>query len=88
MFANLNNLGETKEIACDRCIVGGSAAGITRMASDPAKGIVNPECRLFDVENISIAGSSVFPTIGYANPTLTIVALALRLAEHLKKQLA
>ncbi|MEE2720233.1 MAG: GMC family oxidoreductase [Pseudomonadota bacterium] len=63
-------------------------SGTTRMASDPAKGVVNAECRLFDVENISIAGSSVFPTIGYANPTLTIVALALRLAEHLKKQLA
>ena len=63
-------------------------SGTTRMASAPAKGVVNAECRLFDVENISIAGSSVFPTIGYANPTLTIVALALRLAEHLKKQLA
>jgi len=37
------------------------------------------------VDNLFIAGSSVFPTCGYANPTLTIVALALRLADHLKK---
>lgn len=63
-------------------------SGTTRMASDPSRGVVNADCRLFDVENVSIAGSSVFPTIGYANPTLTILALSLRLADHLKRELA
>jgi choline dehydrogenase-like flavoprotein len=62
-------------------------AGTTRMASDPTSGVVDPDCRVFGVGNLSIAGSSVFPTIGYANPTLTIVALALRLADHLKTRL-
>lgn len=62
-------------------------SGTTRMASASSRGVVNTDCRLFDVENISIAGSSVFPTIGYANPTLTILALSLRLADHLKQKL-
>ena len=62
-------------------------SGTTRMASAPDRGVVNANCRLFDVENVSIAGSSVFPTIGYANPTLTILALSLRLADHLKEEL-
>tara|TARA_Y100001970_G_C14259423_1_gene878555 strand:+ start:19919 stop:21559 length:1641 start_codon:yes stop_codon:yes gene_type:complete len=59
-------------------------SGTTRMGSDPSHGVVNSDCRLFEVENVFIAGSSVFPTIGYANPTLTILALALRLTDHLK----
>ena len=63
-------------------------SGTTRMASTPDRGVVNVDCRLFDVENVSVAGSSVFPTIGYANPTLTILALSLRLADHLKQELA
>jgi len=63
-------------------------SGTTRMAADPGRGVVNADCRLFDVENVSVAGSSVFPTIGYANPTLTILALSLRLADHLKKELS
>jgi choline dehydrogenase-like flavoprotein len=40
------------------------------------------------VENLYIAGASVFPTSGFANPTLTVVALALRLADHIKERLA
>lgn len=57
--------------------------GTTRMHDDPRHGVVNADCRVHDVANLYIAGSSVFPTGGVANPTLTIVALALRLAEHL-----
>ena len=57
--------------------------GATRMASDPARGVVDRDCRVHDVHNLYIAGSSVFPTAGHVNPTLTIVALALRLADRL-----
>lgn len=60
--------------------------GTTRMADDPKKGVVDKNGRVHSVDNLYIAGSSVFPTSGYANPTLTIVALALRLADHLKQK--
>jgi choline dehydrogenase-like flavoprotein len=53
------------------------------MHRDPTQGVVDPDCRVHGIENLFIAGSSVFPTYGYANPTLTIVALAHRLADHL-----
>lgn len=62
--------------------------GTTRMHRDPAQGVVDENCRIHTVANLYVAGSSVFPTGGASNPTLTIVALALRLADHLKKQLA
>lgn len=62
--------------------------GTTRMADDPVTGVVDKHCRVHSVANLFIAGSSVFPTIGYANPTLSIVALALRLADHTKLLLA
>ena len=62
--------------------------GATRMHADPHKGVVDADCRVHDVGNLFIAGSSVFPTSGYANPTLTIVALAIRLADHLKARMA
>jgi choline dehydrogenase-like flavoprotein len=58
--------------------------GTTRMDADPSKGVVDVDCLVHGHPNLYIAGSSVFPTAGYANPTLTIVALALRLADHLK----
>jgi choline dehydrogenase-like flavoprotein len=57
--------------------------GTTRMGDDPSTSVVDRDCRLHGVENLYVAGSSVFPTSGYANPTLTIVALALRLGDHL-----
>lgn len=60
--------------------------GTTRMSDDITQGVVNSDCRVHSLSNLFIAGSSVFPTGGYATPTLTIVALALRLAEHLKKK--
>jgi|SRR5882724_11083240 len=58
--------------------------GTTRMARDPKRGVVNEDCRVHEIDNLFIAGSSVFPTAGYTNPTLTIVALSLHLADHLK----
>jgi choline dehydrogenase-like flavoprotein len=62
--------------------------GTTRMADDPRRGVVDRHCRVHGLTNLYVAGSSVFPTGGSANPTLTIVALALRLAEHLKAELS
>jgi choline dehydrogenase-like flavoprotein len=59
--------------------------GTTRMSADPRLGVVDPSARVHGVSNLFLAGSSVFPTAGSANPTLTIVALALRLADHLKR---
>jgi len=61
--------------------------GTTRMHTNPRQGVVDENCRIHGVSNLFVAGSSVFPTSGYANPTLTIVALAIRLADHLKEQL-
>ncbi len=61
--------------------------GTTRMASSPAKGVVDANCKVFGLANLYVAGSSVFTTGGYANPTFTIVQLALRLSDHLKLQL-
>ncbi|MFO8151754.1 GMC oxidoreductase [Thioalkalivibrio sp.] len=57
--------------------------GGTRMSSTPERGIVTPDLRLWGQENMYVAGSSVFPSGGHANPTLTIVQLTLRLADHL-----
>lgn len=57
--------------------------GTTRMGNDPATSVCNPAQRLHSVENVFMAGGSVFPTSGCANPTFTIVALSIRLARHL-----
>lgn len=58
--------------------------GTTRMNDDPKKGVVDKDCRVHGVNNLFIAGSSIFPTTGNANPTFTIIALAIRLCDHLK----
>ena len=62
--------------------------GTTRMACTAEEGVVDRDCKVFDVDNLYIAGSSVFPTGGHANPTLTIVALAIRLADTIKLRCA
>jgi choline dehydrogenase-like flavoprotein len=61
--------------------------GTTRMQRDPSMGVVDENCRVHGVANLYVAGCSVFPTGGTFNPTLTIVALALRLADHIKERL-
>lgn len=58
--------------------------GTTRMADDPAQGVVDADCQVHGVQGLFIGGSSVFPTAGQSNPTQMIVALALRLADTLK----
>jgi choline dehydrogenase-like flavoprotein len=62
-------------------------AGTTRMHADPGQGVVDPNGRVHGTDNLYITGASVFPTAGFANPTLTIVALALRLADHLASRI-
>ena len=61
--------------------------GTTRMAADAEHGVVNPDGRVWNRDNLYIAGSSVYPSSGFANPTLTIVALASRMAKHLDQAL-
>lgn len=63
---------------------GGHHIGTTRMGTDPRTSVVDQDCRIHAVDNLYIASSAVFPTSSQANPTLTIVALALRLGAHLK----
>jgi choline dehydrogenase-like flavoprotein len=64
--------------------VGSHHLGVTRMASDPSRGVVDGNSRVHGVANLYIASGSAFATSSYARPTLTIVALAIRLADHLK----
>src|SRR5260370_369161 len=75
------------EIAA-RCGVGSHHIGTTRMAASPQKGVVDENCRVHGVSNLFIASSSVFPTSSFANPTLTIVAMAARLGAPLSGHLA
>jgi choline dehydrogenase-like flavoprotein len=61
--------------------------GATRMATDPRHGVVDTNCQVFGIDGLYVAGGSVFPTSGHANPTLMILSLAIRLADHLKSRL-
>jgi len=61
--------------------------GTTRMGNSPRDGIVDVNCRSHEVDDLFVVGGSVFPTSGYANPLLTIVALSVRLAAHLQERL-
>lgn len=76
-----------RDFPSDDELAGFHHMGGTRMASIPAAGVVNSDCRVFDVDNLYVGGSSVFPTGGHANPTYSIVQLALRLGDHLAQQL-
>jgi choline dehydrogenase-like flavoprotein len=68
--------------------VAGHHIGTARMSESPSEGVVNADCRVHHVENLYVAGCATFPTSGQANPTLSIVAMALRLAQHLQTRLA
>ena len=68
-------------------IAGYHHIGTTRMSDTPAEGVVTADCNVFGYDNLFVAGSSVFSTSGWANPTLTIAALSLRLADHLGAKL-
>jgi choline dehydrogenase-like flavoprotein len=71
----------------DGIIGGPHHMGGTRMSADPRHGVVDADCRVHSVANLYVAGSSVFTTGGYANPTFTLVTLALRLADTLRTRL-
>jgi choline dehydrogenase-like flavoprotein len=62
--------------------------GTTRMNTDPKQGVVDEHCRIHGVHNLFVAGASVFPTSGYANPVLTTVAMVMRLADRVKHLLS
>ena len=59
--------------------------GTTRMHPDPKQGVVDVNCRVHGLANLYIAGAAVYPTAGCVNPTLTLVALTLRLSDHLRR---
>jgi choline dehydrogenase-like flavoprotein len=61
-------------------------AGTCRMGAEPATSVVDPNLRCQDVRNLYLVGTPVFVTGGLANPTLTIGAFALRLADHLVRE--
>lgn len=63
-------------------------SGTTRMSSVPRTGVVDEKCAVHGVEGLFIAGSSTFPTNSHANPTQMIVAMAIRLADEVKRRLA
>jgi choline dehydrogenase-like flavoprotein len=64
----------------------GHSSGTTRMGTDPAESVVDPNQRTHDVENLYVSGASTFVTIGASQPTLTIAATTLRLADHLDSE--
>ncbi len=66
--------------------IGWHHMGTTRMHPDPELGVVDADAKVHGIDNLWVAGSSVFPSAGSANPTLTLVALALRLARHLDER--
>jgi choline dehydrogenase-like flavoprotein len=62
--------------------------GTTSMSAEPKDGVVDANLRCHGIDNLFIAGSSVYPTSSFVNPTTTVLALALRLADQLKADLA
>jgi choline dehydrogenase-like flavoprotein len=61
--------------------------GTTRMSDDPSTGVVDRNCKVHGLDGLYIAGSSIFPTGGHANPTMSILAFAIRLASHVRETL-
>jgi choline dehydrogenase-like flavoprotein len=79
-----DELWEFDPLASNHAIGGYHHMGGARMSADAKTGVVDGNCRVHGVENLYVASSAVFPTSGWANPTLTILALALRLGDHLQ----
>ncbi len=81
----LPSLTEGVDTQAATIAAGAHHMGTTRMHPNPKMGVVDKDCRVHDTSNVYVAGSSVFPTGGWAPPTLTIVAMALRLADYLQR---
>jgi len=83
-LGNVSLSDKDKEQVLERCHAqGGHHIGTARMSGSPSSGVVNPDLQVWGTRGLYVLGSAVFPTCGFANPTLTIVALAMRLADHL-----
>jgi len=87
-IADVDSLLTPDDRWIDAVAGGAHHMGTTRMHRDPRRGVVDEHCRVHTTSNLYIAGSSVFPTGGWTPPTLTIVALALKLADHAHARLA
>lgn len=62
--------------------------GTTRMAKQAEDGVVDVNSQVFGTQGLYVAGNSIFPHVGFSNPTVTLIAMALRLCDHIKEQLA
>jgi choline dehydrogenase-like flavoprotein len=80
--------GQLNSVIARSVPIGGHHIGTARMAGSPNAGVVDEQCAVFYLPNLFIASAAVFPTSSHANPTLTIIALSLRLAAHLRKKLS
>ena len=71
------------------CPIGGTAhqAGTARFGTDPASSVLDTNCKAHELDNLYITDASFFPSIGAVNPTLTIIANALRVADKIKERL-
>lgn len=78
---------ETDDTFPDSTNGGWHHMGATRMASDPKKGVVDSNCRVHGISNLYVAGAACFATSGAPNPTLTLLALTMRLSDHLKSKM-
>jgi choline dehydrogenase-like flavoprotein len=83
--AGLGRLTTAREVGDELHPTAHHHLGTTRMADDPRQGVVDRDARVHGIPNLYVTGGSVFPTAGYVNPTLTMVALAARLAAHLRE---
>ncbi|MCC0018267.1 MAG: GMC family oxidoreductase [Rhodobiaceae bacterium] len=81
---DIGKIAEDSREALQGCGGGAHHMGTTRMSANPANGVADGDARVHATNNLYIAGSSLFPTGGCANPTLTIIAMTLRLADHLR----
>ncbi|WP_144576853.1 GMC oxidoreductase [Agrobacterium sp. DE0009] len=78
---------ERRQALRDQAYDGFHQIGLTRMAASPENGVVDSDCKVYNADNLYVAGSCVFSTGGHANPTMPAVALAMRLADHLAESI-
>jgi choline dehydrogenase-like flavoprotein len=86
-FVPIDDLEQTGGLTCEHMLESYHHIGATRMSATLATGTVDADCRVHGLANLHVSGGSVMPTGGHANPTFTIVALALRLADRIGTQM-